>query len=237
MTQPTEASASPPNRMPVILGAGLAVVLLVFLLTRLAGGGDDAVDDSTTPTTAVRRAPSTTTTTVAGGQPVETFEVFTSKNPFLRLRGGGPATGTATGGTTTGGTGTSTGGTSTGGTSTGGTSTGGTTTGGTATGTRTGGTTTGGTATGGTGGTGSTSGTGGSTSPRRSDRVTLLDVFVEGGRVVANVRVNDTVHKVGAGDTFATSYKVLSLSQGSECGRFAFGDDTFQLCRGEQALK
>jgi hypothetical protein len=236
MTQPTEAPASPPNRLPVILGAGLAVLLLVFLLTRLVGGGDEGIDESTTPTTAVRRVPSTTTTTVAGGQPVETFEVFTSKNPFLRLRGGGPAgvTGTATGGTTTGGTGTSTGGTSTGGTSTGGTSTGGTSTGGTTTGGSTGSTTTGGTT---TGGTGSTSGTGGSTSPRRSDRVTLLDVFVERGRVVANVRVNDTVHKVGAGDTFATSYKVLSLSQGSECGRFAFGDDTFQLCRGEQALK
>ena len=217
MTLPTEAPASPQSRVPVILGAGLGVLLLVFLLTRLVGGGDDAVED-TTPTTTPRRASTTTTTIAPGAQPVETFEVFGGKNPFLRLRGtGGTGTGSTTGGTTTGGT---TGGTSTGGTTSGGTTTGGTTTGGSSAGTGSG-----------------TSSTGGSTAPRRSDRVTLLDVFVEGGRVVANVRVNDTVHKVGAGDTFATSYKVLSLSQGSECGRFAFGDDTFQLCRGEQALK
>lgn len=226
MTQPTEApAAAAPSRLPVILGAGLAAVLLIFVLTRLVGGGDD-VDETTTPTTTSGVGATTTTTTAPpSGEPVETFEVFTSKNPFQPLRVIGGATG---GGTTTGGT--STGGTSTGGTSTGGTSTGGTSTGGTSTG----GTSTGGTSTGGTS-TGSTSG--GSTSPRRSDRVTLVDVFVERGRVVANVRVNDTVHKVGEGDTFATSYKVLSLSQADECGRFAFGDDTFRLCRGEQTLK
>lgn len=234
MTQPTEAPGAAPNRLPVILGAGLAVILLIFVLTRLVGGGDD-VEESTTPTTRSGvRSTTTTTTTAPAGQPVETFEVFTSKNPFqpLRTTGAAPAVtggGTSTGGTTTGGTttgGTSTGGTTTGGTSTGGTSTGGTSTGGTSTG-RTG------TSTGGTG----TSTSGGSTSPRRSDRVTVVDVFVERGRVVANVRVNDTVHKVGVGDTFAGSYKVLSLSQADECGRFAFGDDTFRLCRGEQTLK
>lgn len=232
MTQPTEATASAPSRVPVILGAGLAAIVLIFVLTRLVGGGDD-VEETTTPTTTPTttsgvRATTTTTTAPGSGQPVETFEVFTSKNPFepRRIIGGG---GAATGGTTGGGT--STGGAGTGGTSTGGTSTGGTSTR-TGTGTSTG-TATGGTSTGGT-----TSGTsGGSTSPRRSDRVTVVDVFVERGRVVANVRVNDTVHKVGVGDTFATSYKVLALSQADECGRFAFGDDTFRLCRGEQTLK
>ena len=233
MTQPMPAPASPPpNRLPVILGAGLAAVLLILLLTRLVGGGgDDSVEEATTSTIAPR-ATTTTTAPATAAQPVETFEVFTSKNPFLRLRGGGLGGGATTGASTGG---TTTGGTTTGGTTTGGT-TGGTTTGGTRTGGTTGSTTTGGTS-GSTGSTGSTSGGSGSVSPRRSDRVTLLDVFVEQGRVVANVRVNDTVHKVGAGDTFATSYKVLSLSQASECGRFAFGDDTFQLCRGEQALK
>lgn len=227
MTQPTEAPAAAPSRLPVILGAGLAALLLIFVLTRLVGGGDD-VDETTTPTTTSGVGTTTTTTTAPpSGEPVETFEVFTSKNPFQPLRSTGGATGGTTGGTSAGGT--STGGTS-GGTSTGGTSTGGTSTGGTSTGgTSTGGTSTGGTSTGGT--------SGGSTSPRRSDRVTLVDVFVERGRVVANVRVNDTVHKVGEGDTFATSYKVLSLSQADECGRFAFGDDTFRLCRGEQTLK
>lgn len=226
MTEPTEAT-TPTSRMPVILGAGLAVVVLIFVLTRfVGGGGDDEETSETTRTTTATVARSTTTTTVAGAAgaaPVETFEVFSSKNPFLPLR----TVGGATGGTTTGGT--TTGGTTTGGTTTGsGTSTGGTTTGGTTTG----GTTTGGTRT----GTG-TSTSGGTTEPRRSDRVTVLDVFVESGRVVANVKVNDTVYKVAAGDTFATSYKVLSLSQADDCGRFTFGDDTFRLCRGEQTLK
>jgi hypothetical protein len=67
--------------------------------------------------------------------------------------------------------------------------------------------------------------------------VALLDVFTEGGEVKANVRVNTTVHKVAVGQEFADRYKVLSLDQASECGRFLFGDDSFRLCRGEQALK
>lgn len=229
MTQPTEAPGAAPNRLPVILGAGLAVVVLIFVLTRLVGGGDDAEESATPTTSSGVRATTTTTTAAPGGQPVETFEVFSSKNPFQPLRVTGAAPVLTGGGTSTGAT--TTGSTSTGGTSTGGTSTGGTT-GGTSTGGRSTGGTTGGTSTGGAGTT-----TGGSTSPRRSDRVTVVDVFVERSRVVANVRVNDTVHKVGAGDTFAGSYKVLSLSQADECGRFAFGDDTFRLCRGEQTLK
>ena len=65
----------------------------------------------------------------------------------------------------------------------------------------------------------------------------LQDVFVEGGRVKANVRVNDTVHKVAAGEVFATSFKVVSLSQGDRCGRFLFADDPFRLCKGEELLK
>lgn len=233
MTQPTEVPAAAPNRLPVILGAGVAALLLIFLLTRLVGGGGDVDEEASTPTTAPRRV-TTTTTTAPGSAPVETFEVFTSKNPFLPLRvvGGGGGGGSATGGATT--VGGSASGTATGGSSTAGGSTGG------ATGGRTGTTTTGGSGTTGSG-TGTSGGTatttGGSTSPRRSDRVTLLDVFAEQGRVVANVRVNDTVHKVAVGETFATSYKVLSLSQADDCGRFAFGDDTFRLCRGEQTLK
>src|SRR5204863_182854 len=52
---------------------------------------------------------------------------------------------------------------------------------------------------------------GGSPAPRRSQRVSLLDVFQEGGRTLANVKVNDTVYKLGAGDPFGGSYKVVSL--------------------------
>jgi hypothetical protein len=147
-------------------------------------------------------------TSTTGPEDVQTFEVFSSKNPFTPLAG--DQTG-GTGGTT------------------------GTTT---PTGTGTGGTGTGGTGTG-TGGTTAT--TPGETSPgvepQRAQRVALLDVFTEGGELKANVRVNTTVHKVSVGDEFAERYKVLSLDAASECGRFLFGDDSFRLCRGEQALK
>lgn len=64
-----------------------------------------------------------------------------------------------------------------------------------------------------------------------------MDVFVEGGRTVAQVRVNDTVHKVSSGQVFASRFKVVSLSQADRCGRFVFGDDPFRLCKGEQTLK
>ncbi len=65
----------------------------------------------------------------------------------------------------------------------------------------------------------------------------LQDVFTEGGRAKANVRVNDTVHKVSAGQVFAGNFKVVSLSQSDRCGRFLFGDDSFRLCKGEEVLK
>ncbi|MDP8992064.1 MAG: hypothetical protein M3N31_03280, partial [Actinomycetota bacterium] len=64
-----------------------------------------------------------------------------------------------------------------------------------------------------------------------------LDVFAERGRTMANVRVNDTVHKVAPGQAFAGNFKVVSLSQAERCGRFLFGDDSFRLCEGDQALK
>jgi hypothetical protein len=75
------------------------------------------------------------------------------------------------------------------------------------------------------------------TEPGRSTRVALLDVFAENGRTVANVRVNDTVSKVAAGDTFATNFKAVSLDPAQRCGRFLFGDDQFRICKGEEVLK
>lgn len=65
----------------------------------------------------------------------------------------------------------------------------------------------------------------------------LQDVFADSGKTVANVRVNDTVHRVSAGQTFATNFKAVSLSASDRCGRFLFGDDSFQLCKGEEILK
>lgn len=216
MTEPLGAAPAPagaPNRLPIILGIGLGVLLLVFVATRFIGGGGGG-DETTTTTTALggEAAPApTTTTTAPAGPPAETFEVFSTKNPFVPLRtlGGGPGGAPAPAGT---------GATGTGGTA----GTGATTGGGTGTGT----------------GTTPRRATGGvATEPGRTTRVALLDVFAEDGRTVANVRVGDTVHKVGEGDVFATNFKVVSLSQGDRCGRFLFGDDEFRLCRGEETVK
>jgi hypothetical protein len=84
---------------------------------------------------------------------------------------------------------------------------------------------------------GATTGPAGGVEPRRGARVALLDVFAEGAATMANVRVNDTVHKVTAGQVFAGNFKVVSLSQAEGCGRFLFGDDSFRLCKGEETLK
>lgn len=209
MTEPIEAPIpATRSRLPVILALGAAAVLLILVLVSLTGGGGDDEESATTTTQPTETTTTTTAAGSGGAAPTETFEVFATKNPFLPLRTTGTGTAGATGTSGT---------------------TGGATTGtGTSTGTS-----------GGTGTTGTSTGTGGTgtVEPRRSDRVALLDVFVEDGEVVANVRVNDTVHKVGEGDTFATSYTVLSLSQADGCGRFMFGDDTFRLCEGEETLK
>lgn len=203
-----DAPAAPANRIPLLLGAGAATVVLLLVVSRLLGGGGGGEEAAAPPT---RPAPVVTPTTVApappGPAPIETFEVFTTKNPFLPLRspGGGappPGAGAApTGGATTGGSG----------------ATGATTGAGAATGAR--------------------GGREGGTEPRRGARFALQDVFAEGGRTMANVRVNDTVHKVSAGQAFATNFKVVSLSQSDRCGRFLFGDESFRLCKGEEVLK
>ena len=77
---------------------------------------------------------------------------------------------------------------------------------------------------------------GAATEPRRSQRVALLNVYQSGGRTVADVRVNDTVFtKLAPGATFASNFKVVSLQ--GQCGTFLFGDERFQLCKGEEVLK
>jgi len=99
-----------------------------------------------------------------------------------------------------------------------------------------GGTTTGGgtTATTVAGGGGVTGGA--ATEPRQSQRVALLNVYQKNGKTVADVRVNDTVFTaLVPGQTFAGNYKVVSLQ--GQCGTFLFGDERFQLCKGEEVLK
>ncbi|MCU1426933.1 MAG: hypothetical protein JWL83_933 [Actinomycetia bacterium] len=72
--------------------------------------------------------------------------------------------------------------------------------------------------------------------PGSGQTIAVLDVFTEpGGTVKARVRVGSTVYTVGVGDTFATSYKVVSLNP--PCGQFLFGDSPFTLCIGEETIK
>ena len=221
MTAPQEVVAEPRNRVAVLAAGGLAVVLLLFVASKVFMGGGD---DEATPIRPNVNRPATTATTTAAAAPaapaeaapVETFEVFNTKNPFMPLRGAttaaakppsAPVTQTVTPSPVA---------------------------------TPVAVTTPGAVATvvtvapapvqaGATGGQ--------ATAPVQSTRVALLDVFTEGDRVVANVRVNDTVSKVGAGDTFASNFKVVSLDAAERCGRFLFGDDQFRLCRGEELLK
>ena len=226
-----------PNRRALTLGAVvLAVLLLLFIASRvLLGGGEEPPDETATP------APATTTTTAAPptqdgvGGPAESFEVFSTKNPFTPLINPPGAGGAAGGGTSGGGpTGGFTGGGTTQTTIGGGTSGGGSTGGTTQTTIRGGsGSGSGGSATTQPGG----SSGGQANEPRRQQRVALLDVLRRQGRVVAQVRVNDTVYTVGEGEVFAENYRVLSIDETNECGRFIFGDEQFRLCRGEETLK
>lgn len=65
--------------------------------------------------------------------------------------------------------------------------------------------------------------------------VTLLDVYDSNGVYRASVQVGATVYDVGAGETFGTRFRVVSLDD--PCGQFLYGDSPFRLCEGEQVLK
>jgi len=207
----------------------LGVLLFLFVASRLLlGGGDEQPDDSVAPPVPGVTTSTTLTPGLDGGT-AESFEVFSTKNPFT------PLINPPSGG------GTSSGGTSGGGTSGGGTSGGGS--GSTAT-TLGGGSSGGGSPGGGSSGGGNTTTTrsggvsgGSANEPRRQQRVALLDVLRRDGRLVAQVRVGDTVYTAGEGDVFADNYRVLSIDETNECGRFIFGDEQFRLCRGEETLK
>jgi hypothetical protein len=74
--------------------------------------------------------------------------------------------------------------------------------------------------------------------PRQPDRVGLLEVYAnQSGGAVASVRVNDTTYQVARGDRFASSYQVISVDLPSRCGDFLFGDDRFRLCEGDEVRK
>jgi hypothetical protein len=89
---------------------------------------------------------------------------------------------------------------------------------------------------GGGGGTPAPGPTGGPTGGTNGgQRVTLVDISGSGSNRVATVEVDGTEYQVHAGDTFAGSYRVKSLT--ASCGTFVFGDETFTLCVGQEVLK
>lgn len=98
----------------------------------------------------------------------------------------------------------------------------------------TGGTTSGGTTSGGTT-TSTGGGAAGGAAPTGGQQVTLLDVFSDGGTNKAQIKVGSTVYTVVVGETFATNFKLVSIS--GTCTTLLHGDDKFTLCEGEQVFK
>ncbi len=86
-----------------------------------------------------------------------------------------------------------------------------------------------------TGSTDTTTTTPASPNPSAGTTVAVIDVFQQGTGTAAVVQVGSTQYTVVAGQVFATSYKVVSLS--GTCGQFMFGDSPFSLCEGEQVIK
>jgi hypothetical protein len=197
------------RRALVILAVGVGVLLIAFVVPKVffKGGGESASSDlpRTTPSITTPRVTTTTTSPVKAIP--ETYDEFSTKNPFQPL-----VDETAPGSGTAGATGTTLPGSTTGATTT---IAGipGTTVPGAVTAT-----------------------TAPSNAPRTTQRIALLDLFTLNGGLVANVRVNDTVYQnLKPGDVFATSYKVVSLAD--TCGTFLYGDSSFRLCKGEEVLK
>ena len=63
----------------------------------------------------------------------------------------------------------------------------------------------------------------------------LLEVRDESGGRVAVVEVDGVAYTVEVGDTFATNFKVVSLT--SNGGVFTYGDSAFSLAVGQTILK
>ncbi len=65
--------------------------------------------------------------------------------------------------------------------------------------------------------------------------ITLKEIREVSGVLRATVVVGTVSYEVGVGDTFAVSYKVVSLTETK--GVFSFGDSAFELSVGQQILK
>ncbi len=71
--------------------------------------------------------------------------------------------------------------------------------------------------------------------PPGTSRVKLIDAYKSGGVKRAQVRVDNTVYIAEEGETFAESFRLLSVS--GKCASMLFGDDQFTLCEGDEVFK
>lgn len=65
--------------------------------------------------------------------------------------------------------------------------------------------------------------------------VELIDVFEENGARRITIRVDSTLYTVGEGETFADNFRVLSIDP--PCATLLYGDNQFTLCEGERVRK
>ena len=204
------------GQQAVIVVGVLILLLLVLWFLFLRGGGTDP--EPVAPVTApevVDPTPEVTPDVEEPNQPkdgpVETFEVFASKDPFEPLVNPAGTSGAPTGTAPA---------TSTGGDPTGGADDG-----------------TGGPGDDGSGGGGGNGGggSGDGSSNVSGHTVRLIDVYRQNGRMRAQIQVDGTVYTVDVGERFATNFELVDIS--GECASILYGDDQFSICEGEEILK
>lgn len=221
-------------RATVAIAVGIVVALLLgwFLAVAPLLAGDDsrepAFAQTPTPTATATEPDDAASPPIGEAEeaeqlPIETYEVFLSRDPFEPIRpeadnggDGGGTTGTTTTTTTTG------------------------DGDGTTTGDGDGDDTTTGDGDGGTTGDvgpplGDDDDDGGDSEQVDGREVVLIDVFEENGQERVVVEVDGTAYEVGEGDEFAENFRVLSIDP--PCATFLHGDDAFTLCEGERVLK
>lgn len=65
--------------------------------------------------------------------------------------------------------------------------------------------------------------------------VTLIDTYRKGGKDKAQVQIDSTSYTVDVGEVFAENFQLVSVS--GQCATMLYGDDQFTLCEGEEILK
>ncbi len=80
-----------------------------------------------------------------------------------------------------------------------------------------------------------TSPTGPAATTSAGKRVSLVHAFTKDGVQYAQTKVDATVFTPAVDDTFATTFKLVSVK--STCASYLNGDESFSLCEGQEVLK